>query len=98
MSPDSFVTYLPDRSADENRGHPPVLNEPDTLGQRETRRIAISRPILREQVVGQSMADRGHERLGSQAAPAVARMTEHLQLRDVAGPALIAGHRNKLTF
>src|SRR5206468_2971220 len=93
MSPDSFVTYLPDRS-DENRSHPPVLDERGSLGESETRRIAISGPILGQQVVGQSHADRGLERLSSQTAPPVARMTEHLEVRDLAGPALIAGHHN----
>jgi hypothetical protein len=82
------------RQADENRSHPPILDEPDSLGQRETRRIAISRPILGQQVVDQSLADRGLERLSSQTAPPVAWMTEYLEVRDLARPALIAGHRN----
>src|SRR5206468_12695161 len=77
------------RQADENRGHPPVLNEPDSFGQRETRRVAISRPILRQQIIGKSMPDRGLERLSSQPAPPVARVTEHWELRDPSGPALI---------
>lgn len=40
--------------------------------------------------------DCGLERLGSQPAPPVARVTEHLEVRDPAGLALIAGHRNNL--
>jgi hypothetical protein len=47
-------------------------------------------------MVGQGLADRSLERLGSQTAPSVAWMTEHLELRDVAGPALIAGHCDNL--
>jgi hypothetical protein len=53
-------------------------------------------PILRQQIVGKSMPDYGLERLSSQPAPPVARVTEHLELRDPAGPALIAGRRNNL--
>src|SRR5207249_12117523 len=72
------------RQADENRGHPPVLHEPDSFGQRETRHVAISRPILRQQIVGKSMPDCGLEGLSGQTASPVARVTEHLELGDPA--------------
>ena len=80
--------------ADENCRHPAVLNEPDSFRQREARRIAIARPILRLQIVGQRVADRSLQRFSRQATPPVARMTEHLEMRDFAGPALVTGYRN----
>jgi hypothetical protein len=64
------------------------------LGQRDARRIAISRSILRQQVVGQSVTDGSLEQLSGQPAPPVVRVTEYLELRDLTGPAFIAGYGN----